>query len=64
MWHAPQWGAPFIAARGSGTKAARWRNHGQQNGGGGHSRDVVGMVWRRQPDSEADEWAPHGFTFF
>jgi hypothetical protein len=42
---APRWGAPFIATRGSGTKVARRRSLGWQNGGGSRSLDVVGMVW-------------------
>jgi hypothetical protein len=42
---APRCGAPFIAARGHGTKTARWQSHGRQSGGCGYGLDVIDAVW-------------------
>jgi hypothetical protein len=54
-------GAPFIAARGGGTKVARRWNHGWKIA----AVAAVGMLSarsrHRRPDSEADERAPRGF---
>jgi hypothetical protein len=54
-------GAPFIAARGGGTKVARRWNHGWKIA----AVAAVGMSSarsrHRRPDSEADERAPRGF---
>jgi hypothetical protein len=61
---APRWGSPFIAARGGGMKAVRWRSHGWQNGGGSHNLDVIGTVWAPTFRQWGWQVVPRGFRFF
>jgi hypothetical protein len=55
---AVRWGAPFIAARGGGTKVARRWNHGWQTVVVATVGTSSAQSRRRRPDSEADERAP------
>jgi hypothetical protein len=60
-WRRKKWGAPFIAARGGGTKVARRWNHGWETAVVATVGTSSARSRRRHPDSEADERTPRDF---